>query len=76
MSGQQAHATILVDDAIIRISGYIINELDKGSIGIFGGISLFLDKIVDTNKEFFINSSSIIEEGAKNGLDAEDAFVV
>ena len=47
------NATILVDDSIVRISGYIINELDKGSIGIFGGISLLLDKIVDTDKEFF-----------------------
>ena len=70
------HATSLVEDDIVRISGYIAKELEKGSIGIFGGRSLLLANIVETNKEFVINSSSVIEEGARNGLEAEDVFVV
>ena len=51
-------------------------ELEKGSIGIFGGRILLLAKLVDTNKEFLIKSLSLIEEGANNGLPAEDAFIV
>ena len=50
------HATSLVEDDIVRISGYIAKELEKGSIGIFGGRSLLLANIVETNKEFVINS--------------------
>ena len=59
MDGEH-HATSLVEDAIIRVSGYIIKELQKGSIGIFGGRSLLLEKIDDTDKEFFINRSSVV----------------
>ena len=66
----------MVEDSIVRISGYIIKELEKGSIGIFGGRILLLDKLVETDKEFVINNSSVIEEGANNVLYAEDAFIV
>ena len=59
MDGEH-HATSLVEDAIIRVSGYIIKELQKGSIGIFGGRSLLLEKIDDTDKEFFIDRSSVV----------------
>ena len=55
------HATSLVEDAIVRTRGYIINESEKGSIGIFGGRSLFLNKLVETDKEFVNNISNIIE---------------
>ena len=50
------HATISIEDAIVRVSGYIIEELENGSIGIFGGISLLLAKLVEINKEFVIKS--------------------
>ena len=70
------HANISVEDAIFRISVYIVKELEKVSIGVFGVRILLLDKLVETGKDFVINSSSVIEEGANNGLDAEDAFVV
>ena len=59
MAGEH-HATSSVGDAIARISGYIIEELEKGSIVIFGGRSLLLNEIVDTNKNFFINISSVV----------------
>ena len=54
------HATSWVEDAIIRVSGYIIKELEKGSIDIFSGRSLLLDELVDTNKEFVINIASVV----------------
>ena len=54
------HATISIEDAIVRLSGYIIEELDNGRIGIFSGISLLLADLVDINKEFVINSSSVV----------------
>ena len=44
------HATILVEDAIVRVSGYIIEELEKGSICIFGGRSLLLEDLVETDQ--------------------------
>ena len=50
------HATSSIDDSIIRLSGYIIEELEKGIIVIFGGRSLLLSELVETNKEFVINS--------------------
>ena len=59
MAGKH-HATILIEDAIVRVSGYIIEELENGSIGIFSGISLLLADLVDINKEFVINSSSVV----------------
>ena len=46
------HATSLVNDAIIRISGYIVKELEKGSISVFVGRSLLLEKLVETNMDF------------------------
>ena len=55
MAGEN-HVTSLVEDAIVRVSGYIIEELEEGSIGIFGGRCLLLAEIVDTNKESVINS--------------------
>ena len=75
MAGKH-HATISIEDAIVMVSGYIIEELENGSIGIFGGISLLLAELVEISKEFFINSSSIVYEGTNNGLDAEDALGV
>ena len=54
------HATRSVKEAIIRISGYIIKELEKGSVGVFGGGSLLLANLVETNKEFVINSLRLI----------------
>ena len=54
------HATSLVEDEIVRMSGYIIKELEKGSVGVFGGRILFLAELVDINKEFFIKISSVI----------------
>ena len=48
---REHHATILVEDTIVRvISGYIIKELEKGSTGIFGGRSLLLVELFETNK--------------------------
>ena len=43
----------MVEDAIVRISGYIVKELEKGSIGVFDGRSMLLAEIVKTDKEFF-----------------------
>ena len=37
---------------------------------------MLLSDIVDTDKEFFINSSRIIEEGDNNEWDAEDVFII
>ena len=54
------HSTSSVEDAIVRVSGYIIEELEKGSIGIFCGRSLLLAELVDTNNAFFINSWSVV----------------
>ena len=54
------HATSSVEDTIVRISGYIIKELEKGSVCVFSGRSLLLADLVKTDKEFFINSSIII----------------
>ena len=54
------HATSLLEDAIVRVSVYIIEESEKGSIGIFGVRSLLLAELVETNKEFVINSSSVV----------------
>ena len=59
MTGEH-HANILIEYAIVRVSVYIIEELENGSIGIFGGRSLLLVEIVDTNKEFVINGSSVV----------------
>ena len=50
------HTTILVKDAIVRISGYIIKELEKGSVGVLCGRSLLLAKLVETDKEFLSTS--------------------
>ena len=36
------HVTRLAEYAIIRISGYIVKELEKGSISVFVGRSLLL----------------------------------
>ena len=47
------HDTSLVNDSIVRISGYIIKELEKGSVGVFGGRRLLLAELVDTYKEFY-----------------------
>ena len=49
MSGKH-HTTSSVEDDIIRVSGYIIEELEKSSIGIFGDRSFFFAKLVETNK--------------------------
>ena len=54
------HATSLVKDAIIGISGYIIKGSEKGSVGVFIGGILLLGELVETNKKFVINSSSVI----------------
>ena len=54
------HSTSSVKDAIVRISGYIIKELEKGSIDVFGGVSLLLAELFDTYKEIFIHSLSVI----------------
>ena len=54
------HATSSVEDGIVRISGYIIKELEKGIVGVFGGRILLLADLVDTNKEFVINILSVI----------------
>ena len=59
MAGKH-HATISIEDAIVRVSGYIIEELENGRIGIFSGISLLLDKLVEINKEFVINRLSVV----------------
>ena len=70
------HVTSLVEDAIIKVSVYIIEDLEKGSIVIFGGRSLFFANLVDTNKEVVINRSSVVWEGSNNVLNAEDALSV
>ena len=70
------HATSSLKDDIVRISGYIIKELEKGRVGVFCCGRLLLANIVDTNKDFVINSLRIIKEIAKNGLDEGDACVV
>ena len=57
---REHHVTILVEDAIIRLSGYIIEELEKDSIGIFGGKRLLLADLVNTDKDFVINRSSLV----------------
>ena len=45
-------ATILVKDDIVKISGHIIKELEKVSVGVFGGRGLLLSDLVETEKEF------------------------
>ena len=45
-------ATILVKDDIVKISGHIIKELEKVSVGVFGGRGLLLSDLVETDKEF------------------------
>ena len=57
---REHHVTILVEDAIIRLSGYIIEELEKDRIGIFGGKRLLLADLVNTDKDFVINRSSVV----------------
>ena len=59
MTGEH-HATCSVEDAIVRVSGYIIEESEKGSIGIFGGRSLLLAELVKTNKESVIDGSRVV----------------
>ena len=59
MDGEH-YATSSVEDAIVRVSGYIIEELEKSSIGIFGGRSLFLAELIETYKEFVINILSVV----------------
>ena len=44
------HATSSVEDTVARVRGNIIEELEKGSIGIFGGRILLLANIIETNK--------------------------
>ena len=44
------HTTSSVEEAIIRVSGYITKDLDKGSIGVFGGRLFLLAELVETNK--------------------------
>ena len=57
---REHHATSSVEDAIVRGSGYILEELEKGGINIFGGRRLLLAKLVETDKEFVINSLSVL----------------
>ena len=45
-------STISVNNDIVKISGYIIKELEKGSVGVFGGRGLLLSDLVETEKEF------------------------
>ena len=54
------HATISIEDAIVRVNGYIIEDLENGSIGIFSGRSLLLAELIDTNKEFVIKISILL----------------
>ena len=59
MAGKH-HAASSVEDAIVRVSGYIIEELEKGGIGIFGSRSLLLAELIDTDKEFVIDNLSVV----------------
>ena len=57
---REHHATNLVNGAIVSISDYIIKELEKESVGVFGGRSLLLADLVETYKGFVINGLSVI----------------
>ena len=54
------HVASLVEGAVVKVSGYIIEELEKGNIGIFGGRSLLLAELVETDKDFVIDSSIVV----------------
>ena len=57
---REYHATSLVEDDIVRVSGDIIEKLEKGSIGICSSRILLLADPADTNDGFVINNLSVV----------------
>ena len=48
------HATSAEEDYIVGVSGDVIQELEQGRVGVFGGVSLLLVNIVETDKELVV----------------------
>ena len=69
----QYHCAGAKGDTIYKICFYIVKDLINGVIDCFCGISLFLAKFSESNKEVVIDSSVIVEQCSYNGLDVSDS---
>ena len=65
-----------VDDAVIKVSGEVVEELTEVGIGEIGGCGLCGSKVAEGNEELVVYCAAIIQEGAEDGLDSFDTGVV
>ena len=63
-------------DAVVGVSGNVIQELEYSSVGVFGVGGLLLANLVESYEEIVVNRLGIVEESTNNGLNAVDAFVI
>ena len=63
-------------DAVVGVRCEVVEELREIFVGKLGGGGLFYCKVVEGNKNLVVNSTTIVKEGAGNGLHLLDAGFV
>ena len=74
--GGSNHLAGSIDNAIVWIGGYIVEELVDGERGGFGGGGLFGADGVYSNQELVVDSAAVEEQSANDALDASYASFV
>ena len=74
--GGSNHLAGSIDNAIVGIGGYIVEELVDGERGGFGGGGLFGADGVHGNQELVVDSAAVEEQSANDALDASYAGFV
>ena len=74
--GGEDHGAGLVEDAVFGVGGEVVKELNEVGLGELGGCGLCGSKVSEGDEELFVYCTTIIQEGADNGLDSFDAVVV
>ena len=70
------HVTSTVCDAVMRIGGHVIKELVDGSRGGFGCSRLLAANSAESDKEFVVDCTSVVEEGTNNTLNPFGASII
>ena len=75
VSGQY-HVARSIGDVVIWVRGNIVEELCDGFIRVFHGHRLLGSNLFESNEEYGIDSSDIVQQGTHYSLNTIYAFVI
>ena len=74
--GGEDHGAGSVEDSVVGVGGEVVEELTEVGLGELGGCILCGSKVAEGDEEIVVYCTTIILEGADDGLDLFDTGVV